>query len=83
MTGLILKRSPLGPDQNQEDYDVPADGVIVGRRGSHADARLRGYARGSDGGIREELAAGVDHRKADDKTQRTGSRDFVLRRDRH
>jgi len=31
MTGLILKRSPLGPDQNQEDYDVPADGVIVGR----------------------------------------------------
>ena len=40
MTGLILKRSPLGPDQNQEDYDVPADGVIVGR----------------DGGVREELA---------------------------
>jgi hypothetical protein len=26
---------------------------------------------------------GVDHGKTDDETQRTGSRDFVLRRDRH
>jgi hypothetical protein len=30
-----------------------------------------------------KLAAGVDHGKANDKTQRTGSRDFVLRRHRH
>ena len=28
---------------------------------AHADARLRGDARGRDGGIREELAAGVRH----------------------
>ena len=28
---LILKRSPIGPDLNQEDYDVLADGVVVGR----------------------------------------------------
>ena len=27
-------------------------------RGPHADARLRGDARGRDGGVREELAAG-------------------------
>ena len=57
MTGLIFKRSPLGPDQNQEDYDVPAGGVIVGR-GPHADARLRGDARGRHGRVRQELAAG-------------------------
>jgi hypothetical protein len=30
-----------------------------------------------------ELGVGVGHGKADDKTQRTGPRDFVLRRDRH
>src|SRR6476660_7626176 len=30
-----------------------------------------------------ELAVGVHHGKADDKTQRTRLRDFVLRRDRH
>jgi hypothetical protein len=29
--GLILKRSPLGPEQNQDDFDVLADDVIVGR----------------------------------------------------
>jgi hypothetical protein len=29
MTGLILKRAPLGG--NQDDYDVLEDGVIVGR----------------------------------------------------
>ena len=28
-------------------------------RGPHADARLRADARGGDGGVREELAAGV------------------------
>jgi hypothetical protein len=28
-------------------------------RGSHPDARLRGDARGCDGGIREELATGI------------------------
>jgi len=28
-------------------------------RGPHAEARLRGDARGRDGGVREELAAGV------------------------
>jgi hypothetical protein len=31
MSPLILKPALLGPDQNQEDYDVLADGVIVGR----------------------------------------------------
>jgi AAA domain len=30
-----------------------------------------------------KLAAGVDHGTADDKAQRTGPRNFVLRRDRH
>jgi hypothetical protein len=29
MTGLILKRAPLG--WNQDDFDVVEDGVIVGR----------------------------------------------------
>jgi hypothetical protein len=29
MTGLILKRAPIG--WNQDDYDVLEDGVIVGR----------------------------------------------------
>jgi hypothetical protein len=29
MTGLILKRAPIGP--NLEDYDVLEDGVVVGR----------------------------------------------------
>jgi hypothetical protein len=29
MTGLILKRDPVG--QNPDDYDVLEDGVIVGR----------------------------------------------------
>jgi hypothetical protein len=29
MTGLILKRAPIG--WNQNDYDVLEDGVIVGR----------------------------------------------------
>jgi hypothetical protein len=28
---LILKRAPLGSDQDQEDYDVLEDGEIVGR----------------------------------------------------
>jgi hypothetical protein len=28
---LTLKRVPLGLDQSQEDYDVLADGVVVGR----------------------------------------------------
>src|SRR5262249_49996609 len=30
-----------------------------------------------------KMAAAVDHGKADDKAQRTGPRNFVLRRDRH
>jgi hypothetical protein len=29
MSSLILKRAPIGP--NQEDYDVLADGIIAGR----------------------------------------------------
>jgi hypothetical protein len=29
MSRLILKRAPIG--QNQEDYDVLADGAVVGR----------------------------------------------------
>src|SRR5215510_9896432 len=84
MTQLILKRAsasrPSG-EWNDDDYDVLADGAVVGRifkvhsapvgspldvdaslrapRGTHADARLRGYARGCDGGIRQELATGI------------------------
>jgi hypothetical protein len=47
-----------------------------------ADARLRDDARGPDGGIRKKLTTGLDHGKADDRTQRTGPSDFILCRDR-
>ena len=81
---LILKRAsasrPSG-EWNDDDYDVLADGAVVGRifkvhaapvgapwmwtlafghhEGPHANARLCGDARGRDGGIRKELAAGI------------------------
>jgi hypothetical protein len=45
-------------------------------------ARLRADAP-HHGGIREKLATGVGQGKADDRTQRTGSSDFVLCRDGH
>jgi hypothetical protein len=75
MTPLILKRAPIG--WNQDDFDVVENGVIVGRifkvpiatarsaldvgeraqrRDTPRGARLRGDARGGDGGVREELA---------------------------
>src|SRR5262245_61109088 len=38
---------------------VPVDARIRAARGSHADPRLRADARDRDGGVREELAAGV------------------------
>jgi hypothetical protein len=83
VTKLILKRAlasrPSG-QWSEDDYDVLADGIVVGRimkatrcaggnavdvdarlrpsRGSHADSRLRSSARGRDGGVCEELAAG-------------------------
>jgi hypothetical protein len=79
---VILKRASASRPSGEwsDDYDVLADGVVVGqhherRRLTHrlavdvdatlrlprrplADARLRSDARGGDGGVREELAAG-------------------------
>src|SRR5262245_5501976 len=69
MTQLILKRAPIG--WNQEDYDVLEDGVVVGRRtqgppldvgdpksqGAHSGARIRANARGGDGGVQGLVAA--------------------------
>jgi hypothetical protein len=79
---LVLKRAsasrPSG-EWNDDDFDVLADGVVVGgimkaaaapigqpwlwtlAFGQHEDrtSRLRANARGRDGGIRQELAAGV------------------------
>jgi len=72
---LILKRASTSRPSSKwsdDDYDVLADGVVVGRifyaarlrasRGSHADPRLRGNARGRDGSVRQELAAGMTDR---------------------
>jgi len=79
MTALILKSAsasrPSG-EWNDDDYDVLADGVVVGRifkanaspvgaswmwtlafgHRPLAHARLRGNARGRNGGIRQKLA---------------------------
>jgi hypothetical protein len=80
---LILKRAsasrPSG-EWNDDDFDVLADGAVVGRifkghasprlrraREPHADAWLRSDARGRDGGVREELAAGLIKRHLDGK----------------
>ena len=72
---MLVASRPSG-EWNDDDFDVVADGVVVGRimkaaaapvgvpwlwthpvlRRSSADARLRGEARGRDGGVREELA---------------------------
>ena len=74
---LLLKRAALSRPSGQwddDDYDVLADGEVVGRiykahaapgrltldvdssllapRRPHADSRLRGDARGCDGGVR-------------------------------
>lgn len=72
MMPLVLKRVMASRD---DDYQVLADGVVIGRLmkaaaapegkpwmwtlaslcapwGSHADPRLRGDARGRDGGVR-------------------------------
>jgi hypothetical protein len=60
----IVRRAPIG--WNEDDFDVVADGVLVGRifvtliapEGrpwmwtTHAHARLRGDARSRDGGVR-------------------------------
>jgi hypothetical protein len=81
---LILKRastSRSSGEWNDDDYDVLANGVVVGRilkvngapampwsvdprtlwasRGSHANSRVCRDARGRDGGLCKELAAGV------------------------
>jgi hypothetical protein len=81
---LTLKRasaSRLSGEWSDDDYDVAADGAVVGRimkaadgarrpamavdarlrapRRPQADLRLRSHARGCDGGVREELAAGI------------------------
>jgi len=62
---LMLDSSSGGRDD--DDYDVLADGVVVGRlmkvhaapvwpsgitKSRHTDARLRAHARGRDGGVR-------------------------------
>ena len=82
MTGaLILKCASASRSSGEwkgDDYDVLAEGVMLGRimkaaaapvrivdaylsaiTRTHADARLRGGARGRDGGVRQELAAEV------------------------
>jgi hypothetical protein len=81
---LMLKRasaSRTSGEWNDDNFDVLADGGVVGRifqrrrlagrnavdvdarlwasRGPHSDARLRGDTRGRDGGVRQELAAGI------------------------
>ena len=74
-----LASRPSG-EWNDDDFDVLADGVVVGRiirrqrcrwgspgcgrspsgiTSTPADARLRADARGRDGGVRQDLAAGV------------------------
>jgi hypothetical protein len=77
MTQLILKRAsasrPSG-EWNDDDFDVLADGGVVGRifhaaaspwarrgcgRMPLADARLRGDARGRDDGVCKKLAEGI------------------------
>jgi hypothetical protein len=47
---LLARRGSVLSDTGVPSFDA---------RGSHADARLRGDARGRDGGVRRELAAGV------------------------
>jgi hypothetical protein len=42
-----------------EGLAVDVDVSLRASRGPHAYARLRSDARGRDGGVREELAAGV------------------------
>src|SRR5262249_52570306 len=42
---------------------MDVDARIRLSRRPNADARLRGYARGRDGGVRQELATGVSARK--------------------
>jgi hypothetical protein len=84
MPSLILKRaspSRQSGEWNDDDFDVLADGVVVGRifhaaaspvdvdpsvwapRRPHTDPRLRGDARGRDGGICKELAAGMTKKR--------------------
>jgi hypothetical protein len=41
---------------------VDVDARLWPARGPHTDARLRGDARGRNGGFREELAEGVTHK---------------------
>src|SRR5262249_14161595 len=41
---------------------VVVDAHLRAPRGPHADARLRGDARGRDSGVRQELAAGNERR---------------------
>jgi len=80
MSQLVLKRASASRPSGkwgENDYDVLADGVVVGRilkaraapvgvdahvrvpRGPHADDWLRANARGRDGSVRQELAAGI------------------------
>ena len=96
---LILKRAsafrPSG-EWNDDDFDVLADGAVVGRifksaaapvgtpwfwtlaykppRRPHTDARLRCDARGGNGSVRKELAAGMTNGKLRTKEKPRGGR---------
>jgi hypothetical protein len=51
MTGLTLKRAPIGP--NLEDYDVLEDGVVVGRIYWRQGRQIgNGCGRAANGDIR-------------------------------
>jgi hypothetical protein len=43
--------------------DVDMDARVRAARGSHADAWLRGDARGGNGSVRKELAAGMSKKR--------------------
>jgi len=59
-----LRRSRRGPDHEggrcASWHVVDVDAGVWVSRGPLADARLRGDARGRNGGVRQELATGVE-----------------------
>jgi hypothetical protein len=64
---LILKRARALPRRGRPHHEgggaggafIDVDARLRPPRKPHADAQLRGDARGRDGGVREELAAGM------------------------
>jgi hypothetical protein len=59
----IRRAAHCARDSRRADHKgghaTPVRYAVDVSRGTHANARLRGDARGGDGGVREELAAGV------------------------